>query len=189
MNYVDSKGDSLAILAINGQHLAMLIQNEKGSWQYYSINGKNQQYPVLGFMGGRHFDDIQVGDFASVLEFLHSDYNTKGDTREQKLSDDSIAGYDFVEAFVIPTSMEQDKKASDEFIRIGSNEEYHLLLPSNHCSTTVERSLLAAGIDVRRTRYYQDDSGRSIRVKVNHILPTNAYKAIKQQVQGVVVGF
>ena len=187
VNLVDSKGDSLAVLIIDGQHLAMLIQNENGEWQYYSINGDNQRYPILGFKGGRYSDDLQVGSFSSVKEFLLSDYNTKGDTKEQKRGDKMIAGYDFIEGYVIPTSAEQDKDASKEFIRISTEEEYHLLFPSNHCSTTVERALLAAGIDVRRTDYIIDGSGRKTEIKRLHILPTHAYKAIKTAISGEVV--
>ena len=44
VNLVDPLGDTLAVLTIGVGHLAMLIQNKKGEWEYYSINGDNQYY-------------------------------------------------------------------------------------------------------------------------------------------------
>ena len=42
INCVDPTGTDIVILNYTeGEHLAMLIQNEKGKWQYYSINGDN----------------------------------------------------------------------------------------------------------------------------------------------------
>ena len=129
----------------------------------------------FGFSGGRYSDDIGVGTFSSVDDFLNSNYNQEGNS-EEKLGNKNIAGYIFTEAYVIPTTSEQDSLASKKFQEISNNEEYHLLFPSNHCSTTVERALLAAGINL----------GKTSETKL-HIRPSIAYMNIKQTVSGYVV--
>jgi RHS repeat-associated protein len=176
VNLVDPKGDSLAVLTIGIGHLAMLIQDETGKWYYYSINGDNQYYGSLGFSGGRYSNDIGIGPFTSVDDFLNGDYNQAGKTKDEKRSNKNIAGYSFLEALVIPTTSEQDALASEKFIDISRNEEYSPLCPSNHCSTTVERALIAAGINL----------GKTTEAKL-HIRPSMAYKNVKQTVSGYVV--
>ena len=39
VNLVDPDGMDIAVLVIDGQHIALLIQNNDGEWAYYSING------------------------------------------------------------------------------------------------------------------------------------------------------
>lgn len=44
MNAIDLKGDSTTVLNLGygtNQHMAPLIQNDKGKCQYYSVNGDN----------------------------------------------------------------------------------------------------------------------------------------------------
>ena len=74
------------------------------------------------------------------------------------------------------TSSEQDDFARKKFVDISKNEEYHLLFPANHCSTTVERALMAASIKLGKTTE-----------TTLHIRPSKAYKNIKQTVLGYVV--
>ena len=60
-NAVDLKGDSVTILNLGSgtnQHMGILIQNENGKWQYYSVNGDNVYNATNGIIGGRPFDDL-----------------------------------------------------------------------------------------------------------------------------------
>jgi len=141
VNNIDVNGDSITVLNygyIRKQHMAILIQNDAGEWQYFSVNGDNV-YVSGEFSGGRKFNDIAVGEFDSPQEFLNSPYNSYG------ASDDmSINTYGFSEGYMIPTSKEQDDIIRDTFISISKNESYDFL--GNNCSTVVQKSLEAAGI-------------------------------------------
>ena len=139
-NIDPSGNDIVVLLADNNMHLAALVQHEDEQFYYYSINGVNQYYPIIGFVGGRKFDDIGVGPFNSPEAFFQSYYNRAGDK-----DDVSSNYYGFSEGYRIPTSREQDKSFSDCFERIASEEEYRLLW--NNCATTVHRSLEAAGVE------------------------------------------
>ena len=56
----------------------MLIQNEEGKWQYYSINGNNIVNPITkDHSGGRPFNDVAVGSWDSPEEFFLSSYNVR----------------------------------------------------------------------------------------------------------------
>ena len=141
VNNIDVNGDSITVLNygyIRKQHMAILIQNDAGEWQYFSVNGDNV-YVSGEFSGGRKFNDIAVGEFDSPQEFLNSPYNSYG------ASDDmSINTYGFSEGYMIPTSKEQDDIIRDTFISISKNESYDFF--GNNCSTVVQKSLEAAGI-------------------------------------------
>ena len=141
VNNIDVNGDSITVLKygyIRKQYMAILIQNDAGEWQYFSVNGDNV-YVSGEFSGGRKFNDIAVGEFDSPQEFLNSPYNSYG------ASDDmSINTYGFSEGYMIPTSKEQDDIIRDTFISISKNESYDFL--GNNCSTVVQKSLEAAGI-------------------------------------------
>jgi hypothetical protein len=96
-----------------------------------------------------------VGEFDSPQQFMQSVYNSKGDS-----DDKSINYYEFTEGYTIPTTSDQDKTIRNTFTDIANNEEYSLD-PSNpnHCGTAVQRSLTAAGIEVRSLEVI---SGRTI---------------------------
>ena len=81
INFVDQNGKDIFILNYGNdehQHLAMLIQNDEGKWQYYSINGDNK-YLSGNHIGGRPFNDVAVGSWDSPQDFLDSDYNGKNE--------------------------------------------------------------------------------------------------------------
>ena len=85
---IDPKGEDIVVLNygyITNQHLAMLIQNDDGKWQYYSINGNNV-YISGEHKGGRTFNDIGVGNWNSPQEFLNSDYNRRTETSKDDKS-------------------------------------------------------------------------------------------------------
>ena len=175
VNNVDLRGDSVTILNLEdwtNQHVAMLIQNEEGKWQYYSVNGDNV-YSSGKHTGGREFDDIAVGEWDSPQQFMDSHYNTEGD-KENK----DIDKYGFPEGYVIPTTSEQDNTIRTKFTDISENEEYRLNpLNPNQCATTVQRSLNKAGIETGVTNVSYR-WGERFESKVNPYLPSQAYKAI-----------
>lgn len=70
---VDPTGEDIVVLNYGDdashQHLAMLIQNEEGKWQYYSVNGDNMYFSGSHF-GGRTFNDVAVGSWDSPHDFF-----------------------------------------------------------------------------------------------------------------------
>lgn len=137
VNNIDVNGDSITVLNHGeGMHMAMLIQNEVGKWQYFSVNGDNV-YIMGKFSGGRKFDDIAIGNFNSPQEFLESEYNSSGHR-----DDKNINHYGFSEGYIIPTSKKQDEKIRKTFIEISKKEQYDIF--KNNCTTTVQRAMEAA---------------------------------------------
>ena len=138
---IDLNGDSVTML--NGDlHSAMLIQNDEGKWQYYSMNGDKIYKKTKGLIGGKPYHDRGEKTFNSPQEFLESDYNAKGS--KEQISENAVNNYAFEEGYVIPTTPEQDNTIRETFTDISTNENYSLL--SNNCATTVQRSLDAADI-------------------------------------------
>ena len=170
---IDLRGDSVTVLNLNsGQHMAMLIQNDAGKWQYFSVNGDNV-YSSGSHTGGREFDDLAVGEWDSPQQFMDSYYNQAGDK-----DDKSVNNYGFTEGYVIPTTPEQDNTIRTTFTNNSKNEEYRLNpLNPNQCATVTQKSLNAAGIETRVTNV-SNRWGERIEVKANPYLPSHAYKAI-----------
>ena len=169
VNAIDERGDSICVLNYGygtHQHLAMLIQNDQGKWQYYSINGNNQYYSGF-FSGGRTFNDISVGSWSSPEEFLNSSYNQSGES-----DDITLNHYGFSEGFVISSNPKQDEIMRKTFTKI-SNEVYHLL--SNNCATAVTRTMEAAGI---RTHDETEIAKATVRWTQCGATPIQEYKAI-----------
>ena len=190
---IDVNGDSITILNYGyneKQHMAMLIQNETGKWQYYSINGDN--FYISGkFSGGRKFDDIAVGEFNSPQEFMESSYNSSG-----KEYDLSINSYGFVEGYVLPSTPKQDEIMRKYFDDISKNEEYDLL--KNNCTTIVQRVIESVGFKTyERERVLRilpaiPSMGiPSIKISLNRprpIVPSISFKSIiKQNPYGMMI--
>ena len=180
VNNIDINGDSIAVLNLgygSSQHLAILIQNDRGKWQYFSVNGDNV-FSSGKHKGGRMFDDLGEHSFNSPEEFMNSEYNKEGNKE-----DENISNYHFSSAYILPTNKKQDGIIRDEFIRISEKEEYSLnVLSPNHCATTVQRSLQKAGIDTKSDIFVPVNSGigQMIHLRTNPYLPSDAYRAIKQ---------
>jgi RHS repeat-associated protein len=180
VNNVDINGDSIAVLNLgygSNQHLAILIQNDEGEWQYFSVNGDNV-FSSGKHKGGRMFDDLGEHSFNSPEEFMNSEYNKEGNKE-----DENVSNYHFSSAYILPTDKKQDGMIRDEFIRISKKEEYSLnVFSPNHCATTVQRSLQKAGIDTKSDIFVPVNSGigQMIHLKVNPYLPSDVYRAIKQ---------
>lgn len=182
VNLVDPDGQDVAVLVIDGQHMALLIQNTEGGWEYYSINGDNK---YLGGVhtGGRPFNELGENVFESPQAFLDSFFNQdKGDEGKE---DKTIANYVYTSAYIIETDDEhiQDNTIRDEFVRISKEEPYSLVIP-NHCATVVQKSLLKGGIETRSPIATGSPSGVVISGLRFPYFPSSAYKQIKKNNPG-----
>ena len=155
----------------------MLIQDENNKWKYYSVNGDNS-YSSGSHSGGRKFDDLGVGEFNSVNDFLNSPYNQE--TSESK-DDKNFTHYDYETAYFIPTTEDQDKIIKEEFIRISTTEEFTIkLIKPNHCGTTVQRSLHKAGINnFEDIETPSNGTFPGRRIKIMPYFPNDIYNTIK----------
>ena len=145
VNCIDPNGEDIVVLNYTeGEHIAMLIQDENGKWQYYSVNGNNV-YISGEHRGGRPFNDVAVGSWDSPEQFFNSSYNVnKG--KEGK-SDKNVNNYDFAEGYQITATPEQDASMRNDFTKI-ANTEYNLF--NNNCATAVQKVMVNAGIPVSK---------------------------------------
>ena len=69
---IDVNGDSIVVLHHSeGMHMGMLIQNDKGRWGYFSVNGDNV-YASGKFIGGRKSDDLGENACGRVVSSVGS---------------------------------------------------------------------------------------------------------------------
>ena len=143
INTIDAFGDSLAVLNLGGTigHSALLIQNESGKWEYYSMNGDTYYRFTKGRIGGKGYHDTGEKAFDSVESFLSSSYNQDG-TAEQ-VERNEVNNYGFSEAYVIPTTSEQDRQAERTFLN-ETEKAYSLLF--HNCSIVAGKALLSSGV-------------------------------------------
>ncbi len=179
VNAVDYHGDSVTILNMGteaNQHMGMLIQNNAGKWQYFSLNGDKIYNNTNGSSGGGPTNDIAVGEFNSPEEFMNSAYNTRATSKEDK-ADPNINGYGYEEGYVLPTTPEQDNTIRESFIE-SVEEGYNLV--TNQCSQAVQKSLKAAGIPVSKLSYNPVGTlGSPSGIKASSpYLPSQAFKTI-----------
>ncbi len=172
VNAIDLRGDSVTVLNLGtgtDQHMAILIQNDAGKWQYFSVNGDNVYIPGTDIhFGGRKFDDLAVGEFDSPQQFMDSYYNQAGDK-----DDKSINSYGFTEGYVLPTTSEQDNTIRSTFTDISQNESYNIF--TNNCATVVQKSLNAAGVETKVNGGYIAGKQRGF----NTFIPSDAFGTIK----------
>ena len=144
VNSIDPTGKDIVVLNYTeGEHLAMLIQNEDGKWQYYSVNGNNVINPLTkNHTGGRQFNDVAVGSWDSPEEFFQSSYNVRN---ESSKDDKSMNHFGFSEGYQISTTPEQDVTMRNSFSKT-ANTDYNLI--NNNCATAVQKAMVEAGIPV-----------------------------------------
>ena len=153
---IDLHGDTVAVLYqqdIIG-HLALLIQNEKGKWVYYSYNGIPIFEFTHGSLGGKPYHDLGVKTFDSPEEFMNSTYNREGN--EEEVGNNEVNNYGYDEAYTIPTDSKQDNKIRSAFLS-EAKKPYNLF--SHQCAQVVQNALSAGNIksiDVSFL-YYDDD--------------------------------
>ena len=177
MRFIDEHGDSIAVLNMGygptNQHIALLIQNDKNEWQYYSFNGAPVYKMTNGYVGGGPHDNMGEKSFVSPQEFLDSEYNKYEGHPKQKMSRDEINGYGYNEAYILSTTQEQDNKARASFentVKKGYN------LFTNHCAHAVQNALKSAGLGFSIKSF---EKGRLFYEEEIPYLPGNAFMYIK----------
>lgn len=185
VNYVDVKGDSTAVLLYPGTvgHMAMLIQNKDGKWSYYSVNGDDLYNSTDGNLGGKGFDEVGVGSWDSPADFLKSDFNQLSD----KENDKEKANYKFSDAYILPTTKEQDNTMDNVFEQI-TKESYDVF--TNNCADAVQRTLSSVGFDVNEkvsivNKFSYENGNLKIEYKTYDsgsapMRPNTAFSVIKQ---------
>lgn len=145
VNCIDPNGEDIVVLNYTeGEHMAMLIQDDNGKWQYYLVNGNNV-YISGEHTGGRPFNDVAVGSWDSPEQFFNSSYNVnKG---KEGMTDENINNYDFAEGYQITTTPEQDATMRNDFTKI-ANTKYNIF--NNNCATAVQKVMIDAGIPVSK---------------------------------------
>ncbi len=127
VNIYDPDGkDTVVLNYTKGQHLAMLIQDENGKWQYYSVNGDNMGVPLINYhFGGRRFNDIAVGSWDTPEFFFKSSCNVEDDDSKD---DPYKNSFGYSEGFLIHTTPEQDKIMRNSFKKTATTIEGLLIL-------------------------------------------------------------
>ena len=138
LRFIDSNGDSIAVLiaekAVFGNgHMAILVQNEDGKWELWSKNGEGKSSSEAKSASDN--DKPYNRTFRTVQDFLD---NYKANSER----DNGSAEPYYTEAYVMPTTKEQDKIIREKMATFMSS--YHLL--SDNCADAVKKSLNAAGI-------------------------------------------
>ena len=145
MKYVDRDGkDVCVLLEQSSLHIALLIQNEDKTWSYYSVNGAGS-YSSGSYKGGKHFNDVEIGNWNSPQEFLDSDYNQQLPERTGDYSKE-YSDFNYDQGYIIKTTQSQDKSIKEKFKEI-STRRYNLLL--ENCACAVEDSLKNANISTK----------------------------------------
>lgn len=144
--FAAADGSSVVILFSNGKvgHIAMLVSGEEGKFTFYSINGNNIYLSPGWFQGGWYIgnskhNDLGVGSWDTPADFMRSPFNADGPS-----SDTTISCCRYTDAYLIPTTAEQNDVIVECFRRM-SSERYNLL--KNNCATACIRSLWTAGIN------------------------------------------
>ena len=171
---IDEGGDSIAVLYLHGLvgHLALLIQKDDGKWAYYSMNGNNVYKLTSGVFGGKNYHDLGTKTFDSPMAFLNSFYNQEGKNKRD-IQDDKVNNYGYEDAYVIPTTRNQDKNIRERFLQ-ETSQSYNLV--KRQCAQVVQRALEAGGIKTTNLEYlYFDDSTHTEAVPY---MPRTTFRAI-----------
>lgn len=173
VNCIDPTGKDIVVLNfgddIGHQHLAMLIQNEDGKWQYYSVNGNNV-YVSGKHTGGREFNDIAVGSWDSPEDFFKSPYNVRDENSKDIKSKNHFG---FKEGYQISTTPEQDAIMRDSFIERAKTRYTPL---GNNCATIVESVMLDADIPVATPKY------KTVHIPANKYYGEPEYNIVKPNI-------
>lgn len=137
-SYCDLQGDSIAVLKAD-MHVAILIQNREGKWEYFSVNGNKQDFMWANVIKlGRGYNCVGVNHgWTSPEDFIaDTSYNSSGISRE----DDSVSGMKYTDYVVLPTTANQDDLIRESMTE-SCFEEYRLL--DQNCTTAVFKALEA----------------------------------------------
>jgi hypothetical protein len=100
-----------------------------------------------------------------------------GTSKEQILKNE-VNNYGFKEAYILPTTSEQDKKVIEAF-KQNMNEGYNLL--TNQCAQVVQKSLNAAGINILQDvfHFYDGMTSTGFWTKKSPYSPANTFNTIR----------
>lgn len=184
LNAIDINGDSTVVLHLMGfiGHLGLLVQNELGKWEYYSMNGTWVYEGTNGMAGGKPYNDLGTQTFDSPEVFLDSEYNRKGSDSE--IRNDDVDGYGYEEAYVLPTSAKQDSAIKKAFIQ-RAEKGYSFL--SNQCAQVVQGSLKAAGINLFDNNYSMHVGGQRISIPSSPYTPQATFSILQQKYKGKLI--
>lgn len=176
VNLIDVNGDSIAVLGYSkGEHIALLIQHEDRKWHYYSFNGTGIYLLTSGSLGGLPMHNLGEKSFDSVSDFLQREYNREGEDYERM--NGTANGYGYDKALVFPTDEKQDNLVRETFLKVVA-QGYNPL--TNNCATAVSAAVQSIGIDTSIFVRGVFVPGFSIPLKLNALLPSSVYKAIKE---------
>ena len=144
--YIDPTGMDICVLlqpdgAKGAGHMAILIQNEDGSWSLWSKNGTDESSGIKGDSvneEGKDTDEKGTGEYESVDDFFNSTDNMS------KQGGESSDSKKYTKGYLITSSSEQDK-AAREVAGIEIDKAYSLI--GANCATMVQEALSAAGKD------------------------------------------
>ena len=130
---IDTHGDSITVLsqpdgAMGFGHMAIMIQDENGTWSLYSKNGTTENY---GAFGNADHDDNGGQEYSSPESFLNSNDNLEnGKTK-------------YTQAYVIPSTKDEDATAINAVTK--ELEKKHYNVATANCAQLVQKGLRAIG--------------------------------------------
>ncbi len=141
--YIDPTGMDICVLlqpdgAMGAGHMAILIQNEDGSWSLWSKNGTDESAGIKGAPSDENSEKKNqkgVGPFKSIEEFFEheeNEHDTKPGTNKYTIG------------YLIQSTKEEDKAAI-----AGAEKELakDYCVVGQNCAVMVQEALSAAGKD------------------------------------------
>ena len=146
--YIDPTGMDICVLlqpdgAMGAGHMAILIQNEDGSWSLWSKNGTDENLGIKGDSvneEGKDIDEKAFGKYDSVEDFLDRTSNKPKKGKNAEVSESKK----YTKGYLIISSSEQDKAAREA---AGKEIDKAYSLIGANCATMVQEALSAAGKD------------------------------------------
>ena len=202
MKYVDENGDSVAVLSFQNnalRHIALLVQNDKKIWKYYSVNGNNKYFPGSSINSiSRICPSSGISVVCNIFRLLNininqsgtfiggKEYNDLGELSFNSVKDflsstSNINGYNYDKAYIIPTDSKQDNVIVQNF-KIKASTTYNLV--TNNCASAVATSLNSAGID---TYHWLMDVKIIKPIKINLQIPSYLFEDIVRLNKGIMV--
>lgn len=183
VNKIDMHGDSIVVLHLLGNigHLGLLVQNESGKWQYFSMNGTWVYKGTFGLAGGKPYHDLGEKTFNSPQDFLNSSYNRNGTNDE--IAKNAVDGYGYEEGYMLPTTPKQDATIRKTFKKL-SKKGYSLI--TNQCAQVVRKTLETIGFE-----FYYDKrmhiNGIKIDVETLPYTPQMTFDVLKNRYKGILL--
>ena len=176
VNKIDMHGDSIVVLHLLGNigHLGLLVQNESGKWQYFSMNGTWVYKGTFGLAGGKPYHDLGEKTFNSPQDFLNSSYNRNGTNDE--IAKNAVDGYGYEEGYMLPTTPKQDATIRKTFKKL-SKKGYSLI--TNQCAQVVRKSLESANIITKLIESVWHEPGGYVNIFSEPQMPQMVFQGVR----------